>query len=97
MDPGMMWGRAAFGPRLGGWSGPMGLAMGLGWLTMLPFWAVLIAGGVLLVRAVSRSRSAPSTPGDVQNESPVDILKRRYAAGEITEAQYTEMRQVLER
>jgi len=30
-----------------------------------------------------------------QNESPLDILKRRYALGEITQAQFEEMKRVL--
>ena len=94
MGPGMMGG---YGPRdgapgPGGWSG--GLTMGLGWLVMLAFWGALIVGVVLLVRWLTGTTTAARGP---TRESPLDILKRRYAAGEITQEEYARMRQELER
>lgn len=93
MGSGMMgWygppGAAGGGP--GGWS--WGLAVGLGWLSMLAFWGAVIVGIALLVRWVS-GLSGPRGAGP---ETVLDILKRRYAAGELTREQYEQMRQVLE-
>jgi putative membrane protein len=93
MGPGMMGYGGPGGPvGVGGWT--WGLAMALGALSMLAFWGALIVGVVLLVRwlagTTDRSRAAPE-------ESPLDILRRRYAAGEITREEYEQMRQVLER
>ncbi len=82
MGPGMMSGR--------GW----GLTMGLGGLAMLAFWGALIGGIVLVVLKVhgGATDSRGATP-----ESPVDILHRRYAAGELAREEYEHMRQDLER
>lgn len=90
MGPGMMGGFAGAPAAGGSW----GLAVGLGWLSMLAFWGTLIVGVVLLVRWLG---GATGDAGRVAGESALDILRRRYAAGEITKEQYEEMRQVLER
>lgn len=100
---GGMMGWGAFGPGMMGWYGGQpgapggwgwGLAMGLGWLVMLAFWVAVIVGIVLLVRAVGGSSAPTNVP---RGETPLDILKRRLAAGEITPEEYERMRQVLER
>jgi len=50
---------------------------------MMGFWVLLIAAVVWAI-ANSRQREQPSTP----NETPRDVLRRRYASGEITEEQF---------
>jgi putative membrane protein len=65
---------------------------GLGGLTMLAFWGLLIVGVVLLIRLLDR-REAPPTP---KSESAVDIVRRRYASGELTREQYEQMHNDLE-
>lgn len=70
----------------GDWSG--GLMMGVGGLMMLAFWAVLFAGVILLVQAVG------GQPTDAE-ETPLAVLKRRFAAGEITAEQYEQIRGLL--
>ena len=93
MGPGMMGGYGrGVPPGTGGWT--WGLAMGLGWLAMLAFWGALIVGAVLLVRWLT---SATSGPSHRAGDSALDILKRRYAAGEITHDEFEQMRQALER
>jgi putative membrane protein len=67
-----------------------GLGMGLGGLMMIIFWGAVIAGIVLLVRQVTRSDSAST------GATPIDVLKRRYASGEITREQFEQMKQDLE-
>lgn len=80
VGPGMMSGR--------GWMG--GLGMGLGGVVMLTFWGALILGIVLLVRSMGAG-GGPQAHG-----TPLDTLKRRYAAGEITREQYELMRKDLD-
>ena len=89
MGPGLM-GRGLVGPGLmGGRWWLWGLGMGLGGLVVLLFWIALIAGLILLVRAgMGHASSLRSTP--------LDILKRRYAEGQITREQYEVMRKDLE-
>lgn len=76
------------------WGHEFGWAwMILGGLMMLLFWGGLIA---LIVLAV-RSLSAPGQPVVGPGESPIEILKRRYAAGEISKAEYQQMRRDLQK
>jgi putative membrane protein len=94
MGPGMMWGPGAQGmPWTGGGWG-WGLAMALGMLSMLAFWGALIVCVVLLVRWLAGTTAGPAGR---TGESALDVLKRRYAAGEITREEYEQMRQTLER
>lgn len=64
-----------------------GTAMTIG---MLVFWALLIAGMVLLTRYVVRSTRSTSTsePATAAPQSPTDILAERFARGEIDEREY---------
>jgi putative membrane protein len=93
---GGMMGWGTMGPgMMGNWGvgqQPLWL-MVLGWLSMLAFWGALIAGIVLLVRWLSGTGNAGSPPED----ESLAILRRRFAAGEITREQFDEMRQVLGR
>ncbi len=59
---------------------------GFGGFMMILFWGLIIAGIVLLVRMLARS-SGPGPGG----ETPVDVLKKRYARGDITKGEYEEM------
>lgn len=93
MGPGMMGGY--YGTAQGdsaGWSGGWGFAMGLGMLAMFAFWAAIIVGVVLLVRTLVGMPPAGTKP---ETEQPGEILRRRYAAGEIDEATYQHMKQQL--
>ena len=67
----------------GDWS-PVG--MGLMGLFMIAFWALVIFGIVWLVRTVSRPQATPGATQDVP--SATDVLDRRFASGEIDEAEY---------
>ena len=84
MGPGMM-GHGNM-PRRWNW----GLGMGVGGLAMVAFWGALIVGVVLLAQALGRGR------GQRWQRSPLDTLKRRYAAGKITREQYEQIRKDLE-
>jgi putative membrane protein len=94
MGPGMMWGYGNPGAPVaaGSWLG--GLTMAFGMLMMLAFWAALIVGAVLLVRwAIGQPRGVSDTTSP---EEPTDILRRRYAAGEIDQATYQQMKAELD-
>lgn len=85
-----MW---AGGDRWGmGYNHMMGGGMGF---VMIIFWIVLIGAFILLISgAVNGIRGSQKT---IENDSPkpLEILKERYARGEINKAEYEEMRQDL--
>jgi len=80
MGPGMM----------GGWGGLpfMGPVFGL------VFICLIIGGVVWLVQSRSREESRLGS-GPTATETPLEILKRRYASGEVTKEQLEDMRRTL--
>ncbi len=69
----------------GGWM-PM---MVFGMLFMALFWVVLIVGGILLAKwLMGQSKMT-------QEESALEILKKRYARGEINKQEFEERRRDL--
>lgn len=74
-----------------GWGSGWGIVMLIG---MVLFWAVVIYLIVWAVRGFgwSHAHSPSQSPGHVplqaHGETPLDILKRRYAAGEIDKAEF---------
>jgi len=67
-----------------GWFGP-----GFGWLFMILFWALVIAGIVALIKWLVSSSTQ-------RGETPLDILKARYARGEIGREEYERMRREMQ-
>ncbi len=66
----------------GWWQSGYGL---FGMLYMLLFWILIIAGAVLLIRwLMDQTRST----GSGCHEAALDILKKRYAKGEIAKEQF---------
>lgn len=81
MPGGMMWGP--------GWGSGYGV---FGWLMMLLFWILIIVGAVLIIRwLVTETGSRGAGSG----ETALDILKRRYAKGELTKEQFDAMKRDL--
>lgn len=72
----MMW--DGFGGMGWGW-------IGLGMVHMLLFWVLVILGIVVLARWLASG--PPGTSPD-----PLEILKARYAKGEITKEQFEQMK-----
>lgn len=88
------WGQG-YGPgwgMMGPWmmGGGFGFPM-VGGIMMLLFWGLIIGGAVWLVQLLTRS-ARTAGPGALPSEAPLDILKRRYAKGEITKEQFEEMK-----
>jgi putative membrane protein len=75
----------------GGWYG-----MIFGPLFMILFLAVLIAAVVILVRWLGGSWQGTYPPHtSPPTRSPIDILKERFARGEIDKAEFEDRRRVL--
>src|SRR3989344_3543867 len=82
----MMWMLGGGGnPMMGGWNG----FCLLGWIPMLLFWILLILGVVALIRYLGRSSQGQ------ENKTPLDILKERYARGEIDKKEFEEKKKDL--
>ncbi len=67
--------------------GNWGWGMGFGWIFMIIFWVLVILGVVYLVQIATRGGISPG-----QKETPLDILKKRYAKGEITKEEFERMK-----
>ncbi|MCC6179221.1 MAG: SHOCT domain-containing protein [Chloroflexi bacterium] len=87
-----MWGYGL--ARGAGW----GAWMAFGWLFMVAFWGAVIVGIILLARAFAgrSGRAEDSARSGRTEDSAIEILRRRYAAGEISREQYEAMRADLE-
>ncbi len=82
MMPGMMFGYGRF-------AGPV---VGLMMLSMILFWIAVILGIVWVVRWMAE-QSGRRGPDDVD---PLEIIRRRYARGEINREEYERLRQDLQ-
>ncbi len=81
----------------GGWGmmGP-GMMSGFSWWWFMPifmilFWGLVIWAVVALIRGLSGSRGSDSSKAD----SALDVLKKRYARGEINKEEYDEKKKDL--
>ena len=73
-----------------------GIGMGLGGgLVMVLFWGALIMGAVWLARGLFPNGQQPPASSTRLEASADEILKQRYARGEITKEQYEQMRRDL--
>ena len=77
------------GWMMSGW----GMGYGFfGWLMMFLFWILIIAAVVLGVRwFIDQGK----LKGSSVEETPLDILKKRYASGEIDKEEFESMRREL--
>jgi putative membrane protein len=67
--------------------GDWGWWMWFGWLWMVVFWGLVVGAVVLLIRRLS--------PASGQPPDAIEILRNRYAAGEIDEAEFRRRRDEL--
>lgn len=89
---GNMMGRWGYGPSVGNggywWMGLVGMAF------QLIFWVAIIAIGIYLFKRMGSSRMTVGTFG---RPDALDILKERYAKGEIDTDEYQRRKQDLQK
>lgn len=71
--------------------GMWGMGGGLGMVVMLVFWVIVISAIVWLFRSAADRRAFPGG----RHETPLEILQRRYASGEIGRDEYEQKRRDL--
>jgi len=76
---------------LGMGMGMMGFGWGFMFLIPLAFLVLMVLGAYYLVTEFTRTNRSASS----QNQRPTEILKERYAKGEITREQYLKMKREL--
>ncbi len=69
------------------WDYGWGMGFGLGWVAMIIFWALLVLGIVYLIKMF-----AGSPKGANKEETAIDILKKRYAKGEISKEEFDKIK-----
>lgn len=79
------------GYGMSGWGGGLGFGMGFGWLVPL----VVIGLVVWAVVAFTRSHSARGGATEAGPDRSLEILKERYAKGELDADTYQRMRKEL--
>jgi putative membrane protein len=72
------------------WFGDYGMGFGFGWLFMVLFWALVIMGIIYLVKMLSHG-AGPAAP----METAEDILRKRFARGELSREEFEKALQVL--
>lgn len=60
----------------------------LGWIFMLVFWALIIAGVVILAKRLIK-------PKEKGSDSAMEILRKRYAKGEINKEEFERIKKDL--
>jgi putative membrane protein len=73
-----------------GWGMGFGWGMGLSWLFFILFWVLIILGAIYLIKLIARGGRTKT-----EEETPLDILKRRYARGEISKDEFERIKEDL--
>jgi putative membrane protein len=90
---------AAWGQDGGPWGMHMGWnSWGIGMMIMMfLFWAALIVAIIFFVRwLITSGHTGPAASSPPQTDSALDILKKRYARGEVSKQEFDDMRRDLQ-
>ncbi len=82
----------------GTWAPASMLGWGPGWgwgFLALVFWILVLVGIFILFRWILRTMRVSSQPGPVRKETELDILKGRYARGEIDKEEFEQKKKDL--
>ncbi len=79
---------------MGSWWGSQGWGMGFGFNFMVLFWVLAAAGLVMVIRWLLQL-SSDSRRGHPPDKSPIEIVRERYARGEIRREQFEQLKQDL--
>lgn len=71
--------------------GDYGWGMGFGWIFMIIFWLLVILGVVFLFQTLTRDSAKTG------REDSLEILKKRYAKGEISKEEFERMKDDLKK
>ena len=86
----MMMGNSSLNYPYNHMMGNFGAGMsGFGFLFMLLFWGLIVVGIFYLIKAIAGNQTSE------QNKSPLDVLKERYAKGEIEKKEFEEKKKDL--
>ncbi len=86
----MEWILAQYGWRDYGMGPGMMWGWGMGWILMIIFWGLVVVGVIFLIRYL-----IGATRGTNGKESALDILKKRYARGEINKEEFEQKKKDL--
>lgn len=70
-----------------------GWGMGFGMISVVLFWVLVILGIVILVKWITASSSGA---GQVPTKTALDILKERYARGEVGREEFEQKKRDIE-
>ncbi len=88
---------AFWGWQSGGW-GMMGPYMmgGFGWMWLMPVFSIVVLGLIIwAIVAAVRSSTASRVRDSAKTDSALEVLKMRYARGEISKEEYEEKKRDL--
>jgi len=90
--------QTSFGYGNGRWFMPHYMTIGGGGMgiIMILFWVAVIAAIVMVVSGILSGRPTPGGPDNRKAPDALEILKTRYARGEIDKAQYQAMKRELQ-
>ena len=75
------------------WGGDFGMGFGGGWIFMILFWVLIILGVVYLVKIILGGASRE----EKKSESAQEVLKKRFAKGEMNKEEFEDAMEVLKR
>ncbi|MFO7801575.1 MAG: SHOCT domain-containing protein [Desulfovermiculus sp.] len=63
---------------------------------MIFFWVLIILAVIILIVLISKSRRSRTSSNSSGRETPLDIIKKRYARGELSKEEFERMKQDLQ-